>query len=49
MNWKEHGLKYEGYLDDILIVGFGIEDGNTAGIDVTAEDLLFGIGLCDQN
>jgi len=44
--WKEHGLKYHAYMDDVLFLGFGIEDNRAGGIDVPAEDLLQGIGLC---
>jgi len=46
INWKERGLRYHGYLDDVLFVAFGIEDKQTAGIDVVASDLLTGLGLC---
>lgn len=46
MNWKERALKYHGYLDDVLMLAFGIEDTQAGGIDVTAEDLLAGLGFC---
>ncbi|PGH00251.1 hypothetical protein AJ79_08265 [Helicocarpus griseus UAMH5409] len=46
MNWKAHGQRYHGYIDDVLFIGFGIEDDQTAGIDIVAHDLLLDIGLC---
>lgn len=46
MNWKNPGLKYHGYLDDVVFLAFGIEDTLSAGIDVSAEDLLGGLRLC---
>lgn len=48
MSWKARGQKYHGYLDDVLFVAFGIEDKDTAGIDVVASDLLEGLGLCSS-
>ncbi|OQO02383.1 hypothetical protein B0A48_11937 [Cryoendolithus antarcticus] len=49
MNWKEHGKKYTGYLDDKVMLGFGIEDKATGGMDVTARDLLRGMGYCSES
>ncbi|KAI1090820.1 hypothetical protein F5B19DRAFT_302912 [Rostrohypoxylon terebratum] len=46
ISWKERGQKYHGYLDDILFLNFGIEDRDTAGIDVLAGDLLTELNLC---
>jgi hypothetical protein len=46
MSWKTRGQKYHGYIDDVLFIGFGIEDMKTAGIDVVAGDLLMDLGLC---
>lgn len=46
MAWKEHGQKYHGHLDDILFIGFGVEDLKTAAIDIKAGDLLLDLGLC---
>jgi hypothetical protein len=46
MSWKTHGQKYHGYMDDVLFLAFGIEDAQTAGIDVVAGDLLLDLGLC---
>lgn len=47
MSWKVQGMRYHGYLDDVLFVGFGIEDRDTGGIDVLAGDLLATLGLCN--
>ncbi|KAM5453491.1 hypothetical protein MaudCBS49596_002694 [Microsporum audouinii] len=46
ISWKTHGQKYHGYIDDVLFISFGIEDGDTGGIDVRASDLLEGLGRC---
>ena len=46
VSWKERGSKYEGYVDDVLFLAFGIEDADTGGIDVLAGDLLQDLGLC---
>ncbi|KEF61070.1 uncharacterized protein A1O9_02635 [Exophiala aquamarina CBS 119918] len=46
MSWKTHGQKYHGYLDDVLFIGFGIEDERTGGIDVLAADLVKNVELC---
>ncbi|OTA86131.1 hypothetical protein M434DRAFT_82348 [Hypoxylon sp. CO27-5] len=48
VSWKAHDQKYHGYMDDVLFLGFGIEDRDTAGIDVLASDLLAGLGLCSE-
>lgn len=48
VSWKASGQKYHGYLDDVLFLGFGIEDQEAAGIDVLASDLLAGLGLCSE-
>ncbi|KAH8751751.1 hypothetical protein BGZ57DRAFT_913293 [Hyaloscypha finlandica] len=48
MNWKEQGRNYVGYLDDVLMLGFGIEDRQSAVMDVTAGDLLKNLGLCSE-
>lgn len=48
MNWKQQGLNYHGYLDDVLMLAFGVEDERAAGIDVRAEDLLGDLGLCNE-
>lgn len=46
MSWKSHTQKYHGYIDDVVFLAFGIEDSQSAGIDVLAGDLLMDIGLC---
>lgn len=46
ISWKAKGQKYHGYLDDIMFVGFGIEDADTGAIDVVAGDLLKDLALC---
>ncbi|KAL1868920.1 hypothetical protein Daus18300_005756 [Diaporthe australafricana] len=48
MAWKNKGLKYHGYADDVLFLAFGIEDERAAGIDVQAGSLLANLGLCDD-
>lgn len=48
MNWKEPGLNYVGYLDDVLMLGFGIEDERSALMDVRAGDMLRDLGLCSE-
>ena len=48
MAWKEQGMKYHGFLDDVVFLAFGIEDERTAGIDVRAGDLVRGLGLCSD-
>lgn len=49
LSWKNHGQQYHGYSDDVLFIGFGIEDKNTAAIDIVAEDLIGDIGLCSAS
>lgn len=46
MSWKTQGQKYHGYMDDVLFLGFGIEDERTAAIDISAGDLLRDLGMC---
>ena len=46
MSWKSHQQKYHGYLDDVVFLAFGIEDAQSAGIDVVVGDLLMDIGHC---
>lgn len=46
MNWKQQGLADHGYLDDDIIITFGIEDRSAGGIDVTAGDLMQDLALC---
>lgn len=46
VNWKQRGLNYTGYLDDEIMIAFGIEDKHAGGIDVTAEQLFKELHLC---
>lgn len=46
--WKNHGMKYHGFLDDEIFVAFGVEDSASGGIDVLASDLLLDIGMCER-
>ncbi|KAK3504387.1 hypothetical protein B0T13DRAFT_492461 [Neurospora crassa] len=54
VNWRdyhgddEQGAGYHGYLDDVLVIGFGIEDKESGGIDVLAGELVKGIGICSE-
>ena len=47
-SWKSREQKYHGYLDDVLFIAIGIEDKETAGIDVVAGDLLAELGFCSD-
>ena len=46
MNWKAAGQKYHGYVDDVVFLGFGIEDAWSGGIDLAVGDLLMDLGIC---
>lgn len=46
MNWRSHVQKYHGYLDDIVFLGFGIEDSRPGIMDVEAGDLLQDLAYC---
>lgn len=46
ISWKSRGQRYHGYHDDVLFIGFGIEDANAGGIDVLAADLVKDMSLC---
>lgn len=46
--WKSQSQRYHGYMDDELIIGMGIEDFTSAGIDVVAKDLLQDLGYCEN-
>lgn len=46
MSWKSQGLTYHGYADDKLFLAFGIEDQQTAAIDIIADDLMQDLGPC---
>lgn len=46
MSWRSSQQKYHGFIDDVVFLGFGIEDNMSAGIDVVVGDMLLDIGLC---
>lgn len=46
INWKTRGQRYHGYLDDVLFLGFGIEDSKAGAIDVVAEEFFQDLGFC---
>lgn len=46
VSWREKGLGYHGFLDDVVFLGFGIEDRGSGGMDLTMGSLLEGVGLC---
>ncbi len=46
MSWKSHGQRYHGHLDDVLFLGFGIEDSRAGAIDVLAGDILQDLAFC---
>ncbi|KPI41004.1 uncharacterized protein AB675_8191 [Cyphellophora attinorum] len=46
MSWMSHGQKYHGYLDDKMMLSFGIEDTRSGAMDVLAADLVQDLGLC---
>lgn len=48
INWKARGARYHGFLDDELFLGFGVEDRESAAIDLRASDLLANLGLCSE-
>ena len=48
INWKEKGRRYEGYLDDELFVGFGVNDRSSAVVDILAGDLLQYLEPCNE-
>lgn len=48
MSWKSHDQRYHGYIDDVLLVSFGIEDTNSGTIDVLAGDLFKDLGYCEK-
>lgn len=47
MSWKFHGQKHHGYIDDPILIGFGIDDARSAIIDIKAEDLIVDLAFCD--
>ncbi|KAF2680066.1 hypothetical protein K458DRAFT_421872 [Lentithecium fluviatile CBS 122367] len=46
VNWKERAVRWRGFLDDVVMLGFGVEDERAAGLDVVVGELLGGLGLC---
>ncbi|PBP21258.1 hypothetical protein BUE80_DR007853 [Diplocarpon rosae] len=48
ISWKAHGSKYHGFADDVMFLGFGVEDEKTGGIDILAGDLLADLNLCQK-
>ncbi|KAL4756010.1 uncharacterized protein BDW70DRAFT_164910 [Aspergillus foveolatus] len=46
ISWKAQGQGYHGFVDDVLFIGFSIEDSATGVIDVVAGDLVDGLALC---
>ncbi|KAH0835273.1 hypothetical protein AYO21_10698 [Fonsecaea monophora] len=44
--WKAGNQTYHGYLDDVVFVAFGVEDEQSAGIDVVVGDLLLDLAFC---
>lgn len=47
MNWKKQGMRYHGYLDDEVMISFGVEDQHAGAIDVVVGELIRDMGLCD--
>ncbi|BFZ53429.1 hypothetical protein PYCC9005_000452 [Savitreella phatthalungensis] len=47
LNWASRGQTYHGYLDDRVLIGFGVEDQASAGIDSTFGELLVDLATCD--
>ena len=46
MNWKSHTQNYHGYIDDVLFLGFGIEESHPGALDVKAGKLLQDLSFC---
>ena len=46
MNWKERDVKWRGHVDDVVMLGFGIEDERSGGMNLVVGDLLQDLGLC---
>lgn len=46
ISWKTHGQRYHGFIDDLIYLGFGIEDSRSGGMDVVASDLLQDLNFC---
>lgn len=48
MNWREFGRNYTGWLDDVVMLGFGLEDEASGLMDVMGADLIKGLKLCAE-
>lgn len=48
MSWRERGMNYHGYVDDVLFIAFGVEDRASGGIDVAVGDLFRELGVCGE-
>nr|POE65676.1 hypothetical protein CFP56_58782 [Quercus suber] len=46
MAWKEKNVTYQGFLDDELWLGFGVEDRKSGGMDVIAQTLMDDLDFC---
>ncbi|QIW97684.1 hypothetical protein AMS68_003202 [Peltaster fructicola] len=46
ISWKNVKQTYHGYVDDVLFIGFGVEDTQAGAIDVLASDILQDLGFC---
>lgn len=49
VNWMTPGSGYHGFIDDDVLVGFGIEDTRSAVIDIKMEDLLQDLTWCTED
>ena len=48
ISWKGHGMRYHGFMDDVVLLNFGIEDSHAGTIDVRAEALLQDLAFCEE-
>lgn len=46
LSWKKQGQTYHGYLDDEMMMCFGIEDKHSGTMDVTIGELIEDVALC---
>lgn len=46
MSWKAQSLTYHGFMDDEIMIAFGVEDRAAGAIDVIAQDLIREMHLC---
>lgn len=47
IGWMARGSRYHGYADDVMFMGFGLEDSGSGGLDFVAGDLLQELGVCE--